>query len=127
MSKQQRRFRQFSHHEFWRCIFQLVLLSVLSDTLVLRCMMFRVCFKEADWGMMACCSTFAPWLSENHTMSFRLYSVTQKQHPCPSNTRHWFRQFLVISHCLDKGMGYAAGATLAKPVCTVSQHKDCWK
>ena len=25
------------------------------------------------------------------------------KHPCPSNTRHWLRQFLVIYHCLDKG------------------------
>ena len=27
------------------------------------------------------------------------------QHPCPSKTRRWFRQFLVIYHCLDKGRG----------------------
>ena len=25
------------------------------------------------------------------------------QHPCPSNTRRWFHQFLVIYHFLDKG------------------------
>ena len=27
------------------------------------------------------------------------------QRPCPSNTRRWFRQFLVIYRCLDKGGG----------------------
>ena len=28
-----------------------------------------------------------------------------KQHHCPSNTWHWFRRFLVIYRCLDKGAG----------------------
>ena len=35
--------------------------------------------------------------------------VARKQHPCPSNPRRWFRQFLVIYCCLDKrggGRGY---------------------
>ena len=31
--------------------------------------------------------------------------LTHKQHPCPSNTRCWFPQFLVIYRCLDKGQG----------------------
>ena len=31
--------------------------------------------------------------------------AARKQHPCPSNTRRCFRQFLVIYHCLDKGGG----------------------
>ena len=31
--------------------------------------------------------------------------AARKQPPCPSNTRHWFRQFLVIYHCLNKGGG----------------------
>ena len=31
--------------------------------------------------------------------------AARKQHPCPSNTRRWFRQFLVIYRCLDKGGG----------------------
>ena len=29
----------------------------------------------------------------------------RKQHPCPSNTRRWFRQFVVIYCCLDKRGG----------------------
>ena len=33
------------------------------------------------------------------------------RHPCPSNTRHWFRQFLFIHRCLDK----RARATPAQP------------
>ena len=28
-----------------------------------------------------------------------------KQHRCPSNTRCWFYEFLVIHHCLDKRGG----------------------
>ena len=39
-------------------------LRVLSDTWVLRCRMFILCVKEADWGMMAFVACFAPWLSE---------------------------------------------------------------
>ena len=35
--------------------------------------------------------------------------AVRKQHPCPSNTRRWFCQFLVIYRCLDKEAG---GGTL---------------
>ena len=31
--------------------------------------------------------------------------AARKQYPCPSNTRCWLRQFLVIYCCLDKGGG----------------------
>ena len=31
--------------------------------------------------------------------------TARKQHPCPSNNRRWFRQFLVIYRCLDKAGG----------------------
>ena len=49
------------------------LLCVLSDALLLRCMMFIFCVREADWGMMAFVASFAPWSSELYTMSFRMY------------------------------------------------------
>ena len=39
-------------------------LCVLSDTLVLSCMVFIFCVKEADLGMMALIAYFAPWFSE---------------------------------------------------------------
>ena len=38
--------------------------------------MFIFCVKEADWGMMAWVAYVAPWFSEEHTMSFRMYHVT---------------------------------------------------
>ena len=31
--------------------------------------------------------------------------AVRKQHPCPSKSKHLFRQFLVIYRCLDKGGG----------------------
>ena len=37
-----------------------------------------------------------------------MHSVRRKQHPCPSNTRCWFRPFVVIYCCLNKG-GYLPG------------------
>ena len=36
-------------------------------------MMFIFCVKEADLGMMAIVAYFAPWFSEQYTMSFRMY------------------------------------------------------
>ena len=38
--------------------------AVLSGSLVLRCMMFIFCVKEADWGMIAFVAYLAPWFSE---------------------------------------------------------------
>ena len=75
------------------------MLCVLSDTLVLGCMMFIFCVKEADLGMMAFVAYFALGF-QNSTpclSACTMHSVTRKQHPCPSNTRRWFRHFLVIS------------------------------
>ena len=60
--------------------------------------MFMFCVKEAEWGMMALGAPFAPWFSE-----CAMHSATCKQHSCPSKTRRWFHQFLVIYRCLDKG------------------------
>ena len=48
-------------------------LCVLSDTWVLRCMMFIFCVKETNLGMMAFAAYFAPWVSEWYTMSCRMY------------------------------------------------------
>ena len=63
--------------------------------------MFICYVNEADLGTMAFVAYFAPWFSKWH-MSFRVY---REQHPCPRNTTRWFRQFLVIYRCLDKGGG----------------------
>ena len=35
--------------------------------------MFMLCDKEADRDMMVFVAYFAPWLSEQYTMSFRMY------------------------------------------------------
>ena len=53
-------------------------LCLLSDILVLRCMMFIVCVKEADLGMMAFVAYFALCFSEYYTMSFRMYHAQCK-------------------------------------------------
>ena len=45
---------------------------MLSDTWVLRCMMFIFSVKEANLGMMAFVAYFAPRVSEWYTMSFRM-------------------------------------------------------
>ena len=79
-------------------------LCVLSDTWGLRCMMFIFCAKEADWGMMAFVGYLATWFSESYTC-FRMHRVTRKQHACPSNTRRWFRQFLVTYIAWTRGGG----------------------
>ena len=42
---------------------------VLCDTWALRCMMFMFCVEELDRGMRAFVAHFAPWLSEQYTMS----------------------------------------------------------
>ena len=46
-----------------------------------------------------------------------MHSVTRQPHPCPSNTRHWFRPFLVIFRCLDTGGGggYPGGRRRGRP------------
>ena len=76
-------------------------LCVLFDTLVLRRMMMIIfCVKEADLGMMALVAYLACCLS-----ACAMHSVTRKQNSCPSNTRRWFHQFLVIHRCLDQGGG----------------------
>ena len=46
---------------------------VLSDTWALRCTVLKFCVKETDWGMTALFACFAPWVSEECTMSFRMY------------------------------------------------------
>ena len=79
-------------------------LRVLSDTWALRCVMVMFCVKEADWGTMALVAYNAPWVSECLS-ACAMHSATRKQHPCPSNARHWFRQFQVIYGCLDNGGG----------------------
>ena len=68
-------FVSFRNADFGRAFFNwsYCVLCVLSDILVLRCMMFIFCVKEADWGMMAFVAYFAPWFSEWHTMSFRMH------------------------------------------------------
>ena len=54
--------------------------------------MFLFCVKAALLAKRAFVACFAS--SEQHPMSTR---VSRKlQHPCPSNTRRWFCQFLVI-------------------------------
>ena len=79
-------------------------------TLVLRCTMFIFCFKEADWGMMALYHIL-PLGFQNNTpclSACTIHSVMRKQHPCPSNTGRWFRQYMFIYCCLDKvGGGYS--------------------
>ena len=40
---------------------------------VLRYMMFILCVKEVDWGMIAFVAYFAPWFSQQYTMSFRMH------------------------------------------------------
>ena len=89
-SDSRRWFREFTHLGFWQCIFQLVLLCmlcVLSENLVLRCMMFIFCVKEADLGMIALVA-YLPLGFQNSTpclSACTMHSVTRKQQPCPSN------------------------------------------
>ena len=83
-------------------------LCVLSDTLALGCMMFVFCVKEAHLGMMAFVACSAPWLSEYYTTSFRMYHAQCNASATPfaqATLDHWFRQFLAIYGCLDKGVG----------------------
>ena len=40
---------------------------------LIPCMMFIFCVKEANWGMVASVAYFALWISEQYSMSFRMY------------------------------------------------------
>ena len=50
--------------DFGGVFFNWCVQCVLSDTLLLRCMMFIFCVKEADLATMAFVAYFAPWFSE---------------------------------------------------------------
>ena len=78
---------------------------VLPGTLVLRSTKFIFLCQGSAVGQEGVCSVFCLLVFR---MEHRVYMcITQlaacKQRPCPSNTRGWFRQFLIISCCLDKG------------------------
>ena len=83
-------------------------LCVLFDACVLRCMLFLFCLQEADWDMMA----FVAYWALHVIPLAPCHSVPRKQRPCPSNTRRWFHQFLVIYRCSDKAGGGAIAAAL---------------
>ena len=76
---------------------------VLPDTLGLRCTKFILCVKAALLAKRAFVVCFASWFSEWDFMTTRVSRKLRR--PCPGNTRRWFRQFLVIYRCLDKGVG----------------------
>ena len=52
----------------WSCC----VLCVLSDTFVLRCILFMFCVRETDLGTMAFVAYFAPWLRIVHHV-LRMY------------------------------------------------------
>ena len=70
-------------------------------TLVLRCTLFIFCVKALPRGHL-----WRVYLLVLRTVHHVYTCITQvaarKQPPCPSNTRRWSRQFLVIYRCLDK-------------------------
>ena len=58
-------------------------------------------------GQEGICSVFCLLVFRivHHVYTCITQVAVRKQHPCPSNARRWFRQFLVIYRCLDKGGG----------------------
>ena len=57
--------------------------------------MFTNGVQEPDWGMMGFGGMSCPLdfrVVQYVTSRVPCHSVTRKQHPCPSNTRRWFRQ-----------------------------------
>ena len=80
---------------------------VRSDAFGLRCGMFIVCVKGADWGAMAFCSVLCRLVFRTVHRVFPHVPctvLTRKQRPWPSNTGRWFCQFLVIYRCMAKGL-----------------------
>ena len=59
---------------------------VLCDTLVSE--LHVICVRDACLATMAFAAFFAPWFSENCTMSWiKPYGVARSQHHCLSNSR----------------------------------------
>ena len=70
--------------------------------------MFTNGVQEPDWGMMGFGGMSCPLdfrVVQYVTSRVPCHSVTRKQHPCPSNTRRWFRQLPVTYRCSDGGGG----------------------
>ena len=54
-----------------------------------------------------------------------MHSVPREQHPCTSDTGRWFRQFLVIYRCLDKGGGGGLAAAVVAAASTIAHRSQC--
>ena len=67
--------------------------------------MFIFCVKAALLAKRGSCSVFCLLVFRKapHVYVCIAHVAAQKQRPCLSNTGCWFRQFLVIYRCLDKG------------------------
>ena len=63
-------------------------LCVLSDTSVLRCMMFIFCVKAAELGMMALVAYFDPWVSEQYIIYFCMHNAQCDAQAMPLSKRH---------------------------------------
>ena len=55
-----------------------------------------------------------------------VHSAPRQQCPCPSHTRRWFRQFLIMYHCLHKGGVDSKNSQMTPATTSTSQYANYW-